>query len=389
MEKYTLVATTPFGLEAVVKRELVNLGVTIIAVENGMIRFEGTKEDIVKTNIWLRSADRVYIEVSKFKAITFDELYTKIHQIHWQYFIDKDGKIVIEPISVKSTLYSLKDIQKISKKAIVDRLMFFYKTSWLKENNALFKIRVIIHKNLTKIWLDTSGVGLHKRGYRIQTVEAPLKETLAAALIQLSFWDPTRPLYDVFCGSGTIPIEAALIAKNIAPGLSRDFAFTKWSYIETDIIKRVKKYAFQSIKHDVKLNIFASDINEENLNKAIENAIEAGVDDIIDFKISDFKDVNYHHNYAVLITNPPYGERLLTTNEVEQLTQSMKEKFLELKTWNLNIFTADKKFEQLFKKATKRRKLYNGRIESWYYQYIGPKPKNMEGTNEENILECK
>jgi putative N6-adenine-specific DNA methylase len=382
MNQYTLIATTPFGLEAVVKRELTHLGFSSMQVENGIIRFLGTKRDIVRCNIWLRSADRVYIEITKFKATTFDQLYDEIKRVHWQNYIDKDGKILLDAISVKSKLYSLRDIQKISKKAIADRLMFFQKANWLSEKGALYRVRVTIHKDFVTVWLDSSGDGLHKRGYRVQTVEAPLKETLAAALIQLSFWNPSRFLYDVFCGSGTIPIEAALMAKNIAPGLTRDFAFNNWSLIPQDVIKDVKKEAYQGIKHDVKQMIYASDINTRNLEAAKQNAIEAGVDDIIQFSVRDFREVDYQRPYAVLITNPPYGERLLQEREVIDLTKDMKKIFSQLHTWNLNVFTSMKQFEKLFKTADRRRKIYNGRIESWYYQYKGPKPPAKESNNE-------
>ncbi|QMS84601.1 THUMP domain-containing class I SAM-dependent RNA methyltransferase [Candidatus Xianfuyuplasma coldseepsis] len=375
METLTLLATATFGLESVVKRELEQLGYDIISVDNGRVLFNGTYRDIVKTNLWLRTADRVLWVIGEFKATTFDQLYDQTKRLSWPSIIPKNGTTIVNGKSVKSKLFSISDCQKIVKKAIVDKLMFAHKVHWLKEDGPTYSIQVSLLKDIATITIDTSGTGLHKRGYRVETVEAPLKETLAAALIQLSYWNKDRVLYDTFCGSGTIPIEAAMIGRNIAPGLNRDFAFKAWDIIPNDIIKEETKKAYQAIDYDSDIHIYASDISEENLHKAEENAIEAGVDDCITFSVSDIKDIVIDQPYPIVISNPPYGERLMDEGAIISLTKTMKQVFSPYQTASLYFLTSFQKFEQYYgKKADRRRKLYNGRIEVWYYQYYGPRP---------------
>jgi len=380
MKNYELIATSTFGLEAIIKRELQQLDCEIVAVENGKVTYKGTARDIVRTNLWLRTADRVLLKVAEFKAETFDQLFDQTKRLPWGDYIPADGKFIVNGKSVKSKLFSITDCQKIVKKAIVDKLLFAHKQSELPETGDEYSILVSILKDIVTITIDTSGDGLHKRGYRIETVEAPLKETLAAALVQLSYWNKDRILYDVFCGSGTIPIEAAMIGRNIAPGLSRDFASKHWpNIIDPTIWKEESKLAFQAINHDIDIKIYASDINPINLQAAHENAMEAGVDDCITFTVSDFKDVDYKDDYGVLISNPPYGERLLDENEIVLLTNQMGKTLKPLETWSIYVLTSFMDFEKHYHKfANRKRKLYNGRLEVWYYQYYGPRPPNND-----------
>ncbi|PAT02108.1 RNA methyltransferase [Candidatus Izimaplasma bacterium ZiA1] len=379
MMKYKLIATTTFGIEAICKRELISLGFEIISTENGKVTFYADEVGIVKANLWLRTADRVLLVMDEFTAYTFDELFDKVNNIDWGSLIPKDGNFIVNGKSVKSKLFSIRDCQSIIKKSISKKLMDKYEISWLEETGALYSVLFSILKDVVTITVDTSGLGLHKRGYRVKTVTAPMKETLAASLVLLSYWSKDRILYDPFCGSGTIPIEAAMIGRNIAPGLNRDFAAKSWDIIDPQIWKDEAKKAYQAIDLDTKIQIFASDIDEENLEAAKENAIEAGVDDCIDFSLSDFKDVKYENNYGVLICNPPYGERLEDEKAVQKLYGDMGKVFIKLDTWSKYVITSYVNFEGYFrKKSDRQRKLYNGRIETRYYQYYGPRPPLKE-----------
>lgn len=379
MEQYELIATTTFGIEAVVKRELLNLGFKILSTENGKVTFLSDKAGIAKANLWLRAADRVLLKVGEFKAVTFDELFDKTNALPWETYISPDGKFDVNGKSVKSKLFSISDCQRIVKKSVATKLLKAHNTSVLPETGDSYDVLVSILKDVATLTIDTSGAALHKRGYRVETVLAPLKETLAATLVMLSYWNKDRVLYDVFCGSGTIPIEAALIGRNIAPGLSRDFASKHWDFIGPQIWKDETKKAFLAIDHDAEITIYASDINNRNLNAARENAIEAGVDDCITFKNMDFKDVAYENNYGIVISNPPYGERLNEVNEVKQLYKDMGKAFNPLDTWSKYFLTSFGDFETFYmKKADRQRKLYNGRIEARYYQYYGPRPPVKE-----------
>jgi len=330
--KYKLIATTTFGIEAICKRELISLGFEIISTENGKVTFFADEAGIVKANLWLRTADRVLLVMDEFTAYTFDELFDKVNNIDWGSLIPQDGKFIVNGKSVKSKLFSIRDCQSIIKKSISKKLMEEYDTSWLEETGAEYSILFSILKDVVTLTVDTSGLGLHKRGYRVKTVTAPMKETLAASLVLLSYWNKDRILYDPFCGSGTIPIEAAMIGRNIAPGLNRDFAAKSWDIIDPKIWKEEAKKAYQAIDLETKIKIYASDINEDNLEAAEENAIEAGVDDCIDFSLNDFKDVKYENNYGVLICNPPYGERLEDEKTVQKLYGEMGKVFIKLDT---------------------------------------------------------
>jgi len=345
------------------------------STENGKVTFYSDASGIAKANLWLRTADRVLLKVGDFKAYTFDELFDKTKTLPWHEYISVDGKFTVNGKSVKSKLFSISDCQAIVKKSIVENLKSKHHVSWFPETGADYTVLVSILNDVATLTIDTSGDGLHKRGYRVETVEAPLKETLAAALILLSYWNKDRILYDVFCGSGTIPIEAALIGRNIAPGLSRDFASNHWDFIGDEIWKEEKKKAFNAIDHDSEIKIYASDISEKNLAAAIENAEEAGVDDCIEFSVNDFKDVEYSNNYSVLISNPPYGARLEDEDAVKKLYNQMGSIFNKLDTWSKYYLTSYKEFEIAYKlESGRKRKLYNGNIETWYYQYYGPRP---------------
>jgi putative N6-adenine-specific DNA methylase len=372
---YELIATTTFGIEAICKRELEALGFQVISTENGKVTFLGDERGIVKANLWLRTADRVLLKVDEFKAFNFDQLFDQIKKIPWGKYIPKNGQIIVNAKSVKSKLYSLRDIQSLSKKAIVDKLLWTYKTHELRENGKIHNVLVSILKDKVTVTLDTTGPGLHKRGYRIKTVEAPLKETLGAALVLLSYYNKDRVLYDVFCGSGTIPIEAAMIARNIAPGLNRDFESKHFDFIPKELWKEETKKAYQEIDFDSEVTIFASDISEDNLACAIENAEEAGVDDCITFTHSDFRDLEIVDDYSIVISNPPYGERLSDDDEVKILYRDLGKKIGVKKTWSKYFLTSFSDFERAYDfNADRKRKLYNGKLETWYYQYYGPKP---------------
>ncbi len=376
MSKIDLIATSTFGLESVVKREIMNLGFKNIKVENGKVNFKGNEEDIPKTNLWLRSADRVLLKIGEFKALSFEELFEKTKELPWEEWVTKDGKFTVNGKSVKSKLYSVPDCQSIVKKAVVEKLKTKYNVEWFSEEGPEFTIQVSILKDIVTLTIDTSGVGLHKRGYREQALQAPLKETLAAAMVQLSFWNKDRVLLDPFCGSGTIPIEAALIGKNIAPGLNRSFASEEWPRIGKDRWKKAKVEALKAIRQETKLKIYASDMNKKAVDIAKENAYNAGVDDCINYKVRKFSTINIKDKFGVIICNPPYGERLGDKKEIRELYNEMGKEFKKLRTWSKYIITSDEEFEKLYgKKASKKRKLYNGRIKVDYYQYYGPKPK--------------
>lgn len=376
---YELIATTTFGIEAICKRELEALGFKVLSTENGKVTFLGDERGIVKANLWLRTADRVLLKVSEFKAYTFDELFDNVKKINWDDYIPRNGKIIVNAKSVKSKLYSLRDIQSLSKKSIVDKMLWKYKAHELRENGKIHNVLVSILKDKVTVTLDTTGPGLHKRGYRVKTVEAPLKETLGAALVLLSYYNKDRVLYDVFCGSGTIPIEAAMIARNIAPGLNRDFESKHWDFIDKELWKEEKKKAYQMIDFDSEIEIYASDINEDNLACAMENAEEAGVDDCITFTHSDFRDLELKDDYSIVISNPPYGERLNDDKEVTVLMRDLGKKIGRLKTYSAYFLTSFSNFERAYDyNADRKRKLYNGKLETWYYQYYGPRPPRDE-----------
>ncbi|WP_077368937.1 THUMP domain-containing class I SAM-dependent RNA methyltransferase [Anaerosalibacter sp. Marseille-P3206] len=375
MSEIELIATTTFGLEAVVKRELQNLNYNDLVVENGKITFKGEERDIPRTNLWLRSADRVLLKMGEFKATTFEELFEKTKALPWEEWITLDGEFTVTGKAVDSQLMSVPDCQAIVKKAVVEKLKTKYNTEWFQETGAKFTIQVSLLKDIATLTIDTSGEGLHKRGYREISVEAPIKETLAAALVNLSFWNHERILADPFCGSGTIPIEAAMIGKNIAPGIQRSFASEEWPRVKKEYWKEERINARKAIIQDRELRIYASDIDSEAIEIAKENAFNAGVDDCIEFRVGDVLKFRANEEYGVIISNPPYGERIGEVKEVEKLYVDMGKKFRQLDTWSIYIITSNESFEYLYgKKADKKRKLFNGRIKVDYYQYYGPRP---------------
>ncbi len=376
MSKLELIATATFGLEAVVKREVEDLGYKILRSEDAKITYLGDERAVVKSNLWLRSADRVLIKLGEFQAFSFEELFQQTKALPWEEWIPEDGKILVTGTSVKSKLHSVPDCQGIVKKAIIERLKETYYCDWFKETGPEYKIKITILKDRVTVTLDTSGAGLHKRGYRVQDVAAPIKETLGAAMVQLSYWREGRLLLDPVCGSGTIPIEAALIGRNIAPGLKRKFAAEQWPVIPARLWEEERKAAFDAIKNDADIKIQASDISPSAIKAARENAAAAGVDDCIDFQVKALKDLQFDENYGIMICNPPYGERIGEKDEIRKLYMDLKKLFLSNPTWSLYLVTTDKEFESFVfgKPADRRRKLYNGRLEVTYYQYYGAKP---------------
>lgn len=376
MAKLELIATATFGLEAVVKREIQDLGYEIIRSEDAKITYIGNEEAIAKSNLWLRCADRVLLKMGEFRAETFTELFEQTKALPWEEWIPMDGKFVVNGTSVKSKLFSISDCQKIIKKAIVEKLKETYPVERFAETGPLYSIKMTLLKDVATITIDTSGAGLHKRGYRAADVAAPIKETLAAAMIKLSFWNPDRVLIDPFCGSGTIPIEAAMIGKNIAPGLSRKFVSETWPQIEPEVWKKARAEAFKAIRSDVELKIYGSDIDGKAVSASRVNAVQAGLSDDIVFRRQPFDKLDIQDDYSIIITNPPYGERIGEKKDIEQIYRDLNYKISKNNTLSLYIITADKALEKAlkFKKADRRRKLYNGRIETTYYQYYGERP---------------
>ncbi|HHX68810.1 MAG: class I SAM-dependent RNA methyltransferase [Miniphocaeibacter sp.] len=376
---FKIIATTTFGLEAVVKRELQDLGYENIKVTDGKVEIEGNEEDIANLNINLRCAERVLIKFGEFKALTFDELFEKTKALPWENIIPEDGEFPVDGKSLKSKLFSISDSQAIVKKAIVERLKSIYNINWFEENGPKYKVEVSLLKDIATLTIDTSGDGLHKRGYRDRAGDAPLKETLAAAMIKLSYWNPSRTLYDPFCGSGTILIEAAMIGKNIAPGIDREFISQEWPIIGKDIYKKYRKIALGKIDHNVKLHLLGSDTDKRSILRARDNAENIGVNEDIQFFMKDMRDVDLIDNYGVVITNPPYGERMGEQKEIERLYKDLGKKFKDFPTWSVYLITNNEKFEKLYgKKADRKRKLYNGRIKVDYYQFYGPRPPRQE-----------
>ena len=370
MKNFELIATTTFGLEAVAKREIEALGYKIIASQDGRITYEGDARALVKSNLWLRTADRVYIKMAEFKALSFEDLFQNVSKLNWKSILPLDANFIIVGTSMKSKLHSVPACQSIVEKAIVKSLG----QEWCSKKGARYTIRFMLQKDICTVMIDSSGAGLHKRGYRVLDVAAPIKETLASAMVQLSFFKPGRMLVDPFCGSGTIAIEAAMLAKNIAPGLNRDFDARHWDIIPEEIWKEEKEAAYKAIDNDAKFVIKASDIDPKAIKAARENAIEAGVDDCIEFEVLDAKKLTADCEHGIIVTNPPYGIRIGEQKENFQLYLSLKEYINVNPTWSLFLITADKEFENQFgRKADRRRKLYNGRIETCYYQYHGEK----------------
>lgn len=373
--KLELIATATFGLEAVVKRELEALDCKIIKSEDAKITFMGDERTLVRTNLWLRCADRVLLKMGEFSALEFEELFQQTKALPWEVWMASDAKIVVTGSSVKSKLHSVPACQGIVKKAIISRLAEVYGIEEFPETGELYTVKVSLLKDRATLTIDTTGQGLHKRGYRVKDVQAPIKETLAAAMVQLSFWKPGRLLVDPCCGSGTIPIEAAMIGRNIAPGLSRSFVSEQWHGIPASIWKEERKAAFGAIDYDAEIRIAASDIDKKAIMAARENALEAGVDDCIDFRIADARALKATEKSGIVITNPPYGERVGDRAGIRALYRGFATFFKENPSWSLFMITTDKTVEeQIFEReADRRRKLYNGRLEVCYYQFHGKK----------------
>lgn len=375
MQKVELIATATFGLESVVAEEVKALGYTDVLVENGKVTFTADISAIPRTNLWLRTADRVRLKIGEFQATTFDELFEKTKALPWADWITEDAAFPVEGKSVKSTLFSVPDCQAIVKKAVVESLKKTYKRDWFDEQGPLYKIEVALLKDVATLTIDTSGPGLHKRGYRELIGTAPLKETMAAALIMLSRWKPDRVFMDPFCGSGTIPIEAALIGQNIAPGMNREFVSESWPTIPKSAWREARAETHDLARYDQKLEIIGTDMDEEILKIARVNAAEAGVDELIHFQRMDMRDIRTKKKYGYLICNPPYGERLGEWKQVSRMYGEMGKTFAALDTWSFYIITSDELFEEHFgRKASKKRKLYNGNMKVDYYQFFGPKP---------------
>lgn len=376
MSEITLIATTAFGLERVVKGEVLALGFDQIKVSEGRIEFKATLNDIPTANLWLRSADRVLLKIGEFKAVTFDELFEQTKALPWETWITKDGKFDVTGKAVKSTLGSVRACQSIVKKAVVERLKAAYHVDWFSETGADYTIQVSMLKDVALLTIDTSGAGLHKRGYREEFIEAPLKETLAAALVQLSFWNKDRLLIDPMCGSGTILIEAAMIGRNIAPGLRRSFASEQWPVIERSIWQKARRAAEEAIRPTAGLQIYGYDIDEDSIWACQTNARNAGVANDIIFEQKDIRDLWIDQQYGVMISNPPYGMRMSEYKEMNEIYISIHKTFRKKMGWSLYVLTADEMFPKYFKRAwpDRKRKLYNGNIQVWYYQYYGERP---------------
>lgn len=388
MKSYQLIAPCHFGLESVLKKEILDLGYDIVRVEDGKVVFEGDAQAIVYANIHLRTAERVLLCVGEFSARTFEELFQGTLALPWEDFIPKNGKFwVTKANSVNSKLFSSSDIQSIMKKAMVERLKGVYHTDWFEEDGAEYPVRVSIMKDRVTVGLDTTGSSLHKRGYRPVAGKAPISESLAAALILLTPWKPDRIFVDPFCGSGTFVIEAAMIAANIAPGVNRNFTAEKWTnVIDAKEWKEVRDEALEAENTDISVDIQGYDIDPEVLKAARENAKRAGVDGLIHFQERAVKDLRHPKKYGFIITNPPYGERLEEKEALPAIYSAFGKQFKELDTWSAFLITSyDDTERYVGRKADKNRKIYNGMLKTYYYMFLGPKPPKRDhklvGTN--------
>ena len=377
MKNYTLVAPCFFGVEKMLAREIKNLGYEIIKTEDGRVTYKTDEFGIARSNMYLRCAERVHLKVAEFEARTFDELFEGTKRINWAKYIPFGAQFPISKASsIKSKLYSTPDIQSIVKKAVVESLKKSYlETGLLKEDKEKYPIYVFIHKDKVTLTIDTSGTALHKRGYRERANKAPIRETLAAAIMELVPWRPGRTLVDPMCGSGTLLIEAAMKGINMAPGMNREFISESWRTMDKKIWWDVRREAYAKLDEDTQFKIYGYDIDEEALEIARENAEIAGVSDYIEFRYGDATEFSSDEEYGFIVTNPPYGERLEDTDTVKMLYKQLGYTFRKLKNWSYYLITSYEDFENEFgQEATKRRKLYNGMLKSNLYQYIGPKP---------------
>ena len=387
MRQFELIAPCHFGLEAVLKREILDLGYEISKVEDGKVSFWGDEEAVAYANMFLRTAERILLKVGEFKACTYDELFEGTKALPWEEYIPENGKFWVKKASsIKSKLFSPSDIQSIMKKAMVERMKKAYGIEWFPENGASFPLRVFLHKDTVTVALDTTGESLHKRGYRTLTSKAPITETLAAALIMLTPWKSDRILVDPFCGSGTFPIEAAMIAANMAPGMNREFLSEDWKHL----IPRKCWYDAMDEANDlvdlsVQTDIQGYDIDGDIVRAARANAKAAGVDELIHFQQRSVSDLSHPKKYGFLITNPPYGERIEDKKNLPELYKTIGERFAALDSWSAYIITAYEDTERYFgRKADKNRKIYNGMMKTYFYQFLGPKPpRKREDRREE------
>lgn len=377
MRTFDILVPCHFGLEAVLKREIYDLGYEITKVEDGRVTFEGDEEAICRANIFLRTAERVMIQIGRFKATTFEELFQGIKNLPWEEYIPEDGKFWVKKASsINSKLFSPSDIQSIAKKAMVERMKQKYHKEWFKEDGAAYPVRIFLLKDEVTVALDTSGDSLHKRGYRTMTSKAPLTETLAASLIMLTPWRKDRILVDPFCGSGTFPIEAAMIAANIAPGMNRDFTAEEWTnLIDRKLWYECVKEAEDMIDTTVKVDIQGYDIDGDVIKAARENAKRAGVEHMIHFQQRAVADLSHPKKYGFIITNPPYGERLEDKADLPELYTQIGQAYQRLDSWSMFLITSYTDTEKYIgRKADKNRKIYNGMLKTYFYQFLGPKP---------------
>lgn len=387
MKTYELIAPCHFGLEAVLKKEILDLGYEISLVEDGRVTFIGDDEAICRANIFLRTAERVLLKAGSFKAETFEELFQGTKDIPWEEYVPEDGKFwVAKASSIKSKLFSPSDIQSIMKKAMVERLKKHYGVTWFPENGASYPLRVFLYKDIVTIGIDTSGDSLHKRGYRTLNSKAPITETLAAALIMLTPWHRDRILVDPFCGGGTFPIEAAMMAANIAPGMNRSFLSEEWK----NVIKRKCWYeamdeANELVDKDVKVDIQGFDIDGDIVKAAKINAQSAGVDHMIHFQKRPVSELSHPKKYGFIISNPPYGERIEDKASLPALYREIGERYAALDAWSMYLITSYEDTEKYIgRKADKNRKIYNGMLKTYYYQFMGPKPPKRSQESREN-----
>lgn len=377
MKKYELIAPCHFGLEAVLKKEIYDLGYEIIQVEDGRITFEGDEEAICRGNIFLRTTERVLLKIGKFKATTFEELFQGIKGLPWEDYIPQNGKFwVTKASSIKSKLFSPSDIQAITKKAMVERMKQEYEMDWFPEDGASYPVRIFLLKDEVTVTIDTTGDSLHKRGYRYLTSKAPLTETLAAALLLLTPWKADRILVDPFCGSGTFPIEAAMIAANIAPGMNRHFLSETWdNIIEKEMWEDCFAEAREQVNTDIVVDIQGYDIDGDVIKAARENAKRAGVNTLIHFQQRPVSELRHPKKYGFIITNPPYGERLEEKETLPALYTEIGKVYQALDSWSMYMITSYSDTEKFVgRKADKNRKIYNGMLKTYFYQFLGPKP---------------
>ncbi len=377
MRKFELIAPCHFGLEAVLKREIDRLGYDITEVADGRVTFQGDEEALCRANLFLRTAERILIKIGSFHAESFEDLFQGTKALPWEDYIPKDGKFwVAKAASVKSKLFSPSDIQSVMKKAMVERLKGIYHVSWFSEEGADFPVRVFLMKDEVMVGLDSTGDSLHKRGYRKLVAQAPIAENLAAALIMLTPWNRDRILVDPFCGSGTFPIEAAMMAANMAPGMNRGFTAERWEHVVGRVLwQEIKEEARDLVDLSVKTDIQGYDIDDKMVSIARENARMAGVDGLIHFQRRDVADLSHPKKYGFLITNPPYGERLHDKDQMPELYRTIGERFRSLDSWSMYLISAYENAEQYIgRKADKNRKIYNGMMKAYFYQYMGPKP---------------